>query len=355
MTQPLVSVCMPAFNAGRFIDEAISSLLSQTFRDFELLIVDDGSSDETLNIAERHAASDNRVKVLQNNRNRGLVYTRNRLLKAASGSLIASADADDVFAHTRLQQQVDFMSAHADIGVVGGNVQFRDEAGKAIREPSNLDQADAAIRFFLMLGPCIWNTVTVYRKELLCKVGGYQDGLDGGAEDYDLWCRLSKITKFANLKSILATVHVHEASVTANEDATTSNIYDIARPMLSEYLGRDIARDDAKDLILLFWNGLGTRTDFSNVLELARALNRVAAERESPNTYGLLKQRMHDALWKQGQAEVYANPRQSLDAIRFALTLRPVGFAKASFAKYLARLATPDWIRSAVKSRRGSL
>ncbi len=355
MTQPVVSVCMPAFNAGRFIDEAIASLLTQTFADFELLIIDDGSSDDTLNIAERHAASDTRVKVLRNDRNRGLVYTRNRLLKEASGSLIASADADDVFANTRLQQQVDFMRAHADVGAVGGNVQFRDEAGKAIREPSDLDQDDAEIRFFLMLGPCIWNTVTIYRKELLTKVGGYQGCLDGGAEDYDLWCRLSKTTKFANLKSILATVHVHEASVTANEEATKSNIYDVARPMLSEYLGRDIDRDEAKDLILLFWNGLGTRTDISNVLALARTLNTVAAERESPKTYRLLKQRMHDALWKQGQAEVYANRRQSLDAIRFALSLSPIGFARGSFATYLARLATPNWIRSAVKSRRGSI
>ena len=354
MTQPVVSICMPAFNAGRFIDQAISSLRAQTFEPFELLILDDGSNDLTWEIARRHETSDSRIRVLRNDRNRGLVYTRNRLLEEASAGLIAAADADDVFEATRLQQQVDFLRTHNDVGVVGGNVRFRDEAGAATREPSKLDQADAAIRFFLLLGPCLWNTVTTYRKEPLLRVGGYRNGFDSGAEDYDLWCRLSRITKLANLSSILATVNIHDKSVTASEDATKSNIYGVAKPMLSDYLGRDVALNDAKDLILLFWNGLGTRSDISNMLALACLLKTTAKQREQRDTYRLLATRMHDALWKQAQAGVYANRRQSMAAMKLALSLCPLAVTNSTFPKYLLRWLTPDWIRGAVKSHLGA-
>ena len=350
MTQPALSICMPAFNAGPFIDQAIASLREQTFDDFELLIVDDGSEDETGGIARRHAAVDSRVRVLVNDGNKGLVYTRNRLLAEAACPLVALADADDVFAATRMQQQVSFLHANSDVGVVGGNVEFRDAHGNATAEPSNLYQEDAAIRFFLMLGPCIWNTVTMYRKELLQQIGGFGQGLDRGAEDYDLWCRLSKITKFANLKSILASVHVHPGSVTANEDATKSNIYGIAQPMLSQYLGREVSLTDAKDLVLLFWNGLGTRADFANVIELAQDLKQNATTRENSETYALFAARLHESLWNLGTTNVYSNRAQSFKVMSRAMRLKPMAAFNPRAAKYFLQLLTPDWLRQAVKS-----
>lgn len=347
---PLVSVCMPAFNAGQYLDAAITSIRKQTFKDFELLILDDGSTDDTLKIARRHADQDSRIQVFENERNRGLVYTRNRLLAAASGKLIAAADADDVFVDTRLERQVQFLDSHSDVGIVGSNVCFCDATGNEVRQPSNLHTHDEHIRFFLMLGPCVWNTVTMYRTRLLKAVGGYDEGLDNGAEDYDMWCRLSKFTKFANLPEVLATVHVHVGSVTSNDERTKSNIYDVATPVLSEYLDRQIPRNDVKDLLLLFWHGLGTKPDVSNVLSLAKELRRVAARKETSATYRVFASRLHQAVLILGQAEIYTNRQQSFEAIKLGIRLNPMSITHPSLIKYLMRFAIPPGVRNMLKS-----
>jgi glycosyltransferase involved in cell wall biosynthesis len=119
---PLVSVTMPAYNAERTIAEAIESILTQEFRDFELIIVDDGSSDGTASIIGRYAKTDQRIVKLTNQDNQGIARSRNKALAAAKGQYIACLDSDDVAEPSRLRMQLEFMAKNPDCVLVGSDL-----------------------------------------------------------------------------------------------------------------------------------------------------------------------------------------------------------------------------------------
>ena len=350
--KPAVTICMPAFNAGRFIRKAIDSLISQTFSNYELIIIDDGSYDRTWQIARQYANVDQRIRLFRNDTNQGLVYTRNRCIKMAKSPFIALADADDIFDPLRIERQMQFMNANPDVGVLGANVSFIDESGVPVREPSRLYLDDKKIRFFLMLGPCIWNTVTMYRHDLLLDVGGYRQGFDSGAEDYDLWSRLLKVTNFANLDMILASVHVHSSSVTANGIEIEQNISRIARDMLSEYLDVNLSYEAVEDLLTLFCHGLGQQKDVSQAFGIALMIKDKAERVEAPDTYKRLCQKMNVAFWIQARSQIYLNRKQSLELTLSALLLAPGMILTTEFAKYVFRWLIPDRLRLWLKSKR---
>ena len=118
--QPKISVVMPAYNAENYIREAIDSILAQTFRDFEFLIIDDGSTDHTVEIIRSY--SDSRIRLYQNERNMGVAATLNRGLDLARGEYIARMDADDISLPERFAKQAAYMDAHPDVAVCGSNI-----------------------------------------------------------------------------------------------------------------------------------------------------------------------------------------------------------------------------------------
>ena len=115
----LVTVLLPVYNGGPFLPRVLASLLAQTWRDFEVLVIDDGSSDGSAEIAAAHARSDPRVRVLRNERNLGLARTLNRGLDEARSPLVARQDVDDLSHPERLARQVAFLEAHAEVALVG--------------------------------------------------------------------------------------------------------------------------------------------------------------------------------------------------------------------------------------------
>ena len=128
MNAPLISVCMPVYNAKRYLGEAVESILSQTFRDFEFLIIDDGSTDRSLAILQRYAAQDARIR-LSSEPNAGYVVRLNEMLHQARGDLIARMDADDVALPERFARQVEFLRSHPEVDVVGGAHENIDSKG----------------------------------------------------------------------------------------------------------------------------------------------------------------------------------------------------------------------------------
>lgn len=348
MSTPQVSVCMPAYNVGRFVSTAIASILNQTFTDFELLVVDDGSTDDTW-IKASAFSSDPRLRLIRNTPNRGLIYTRNLLLSESRGAYIALADADDIFVSNRIERQLGYMLAHPEAAVVGGNVDYVDPDGKPVGALTALPQDSDAVRFFLMLGPCLANTVTMYRRQAVEAVGGYRAGFDAGAEDYDLWCRLSKFADVVNLPDHLATMHVYPQSVTNSGQGHKHNIYPVAREQLAEYLSVDLSFDDARDLIVFFWHGLDRNADPMRVLTLVQILQEKASERENSVVNRELMRRTNDALWIYAQSIVYSSPAASVLAMKRAVSYRPSLLATRSFAKYLRQLLTPSWLRTGVR------
>jgi glycosyltransferase involved in cell wall biosynthesis len=324
---PTVSICVAAFNAERFLGRALDSLLRQTFRDFEVVVVDDGSSDRTAEIASEYAEIDERVRVLRNEANRGLVFTRNRCLSEARSAFLAIADADDISEANRLAAQLSFLEDHPDVGAVGADVILIDEHD---RETGLLPQqfygADD-VRFFLLFGPCLHNPTTIYRRDVLEQVGGYSDGFDGGAEDYDLWTRLSAFTKLENLKEPLVRYRRHATSVTADRTRVDENIFAISARAIGNYASIQVTPNEGR----IFHQWLikqGMEPLQSNVaLRIARVVLKVAEERERPGTLKRLREMLADSAWTQAEYLIYRDKRLSRELAAFANQLEPHAIA----------------------------
>jgi len=210
---PLVSVLLPVFNGERYLREAVDSVLAQGFTDVELLIVDDGSTDRSLEIARAYERSDRRVQV-RTRENRGLVATLNELLAWAQGEFVARMDADDVCLPDRLQRQVDFLRAHADVVCVGGDHVLIDEHGRSLTTVRTLtDDVDIQREALRGTGTLCHPTVTM-RTAAVRAMGGYRAPYYP-AEDLDLWLRLGEIGKLANLREPVLRYRVHAGSISS--------------------------------------------------------------------------------------------------------------------------------------------
>ena len=132
-SMPLLTVLMPVYNAEKFLAESINSILSQTYSDFELLILDDGSTDNSLKIIEAYAKEDKRIKILVNKTNQGEAKCRNRLLKNSKTEFIAWMDADDISLEDRLQTQMDFLKQNPKIDAVGVQYSAFGSSGNLLR------------------------------------------------------------------------------------------------------------------------------------------------------------------------------------------------------------------------------
>lgn len=206
MSQPLVSVAMIVCNVDRFLAEAIESILRQTFRDFEFIIVDFGSTDDSKSIIARYAASDCRIK-FHEIPYCGLAEARNTACSLAQGEFLAIMDADDVALPERLEWEVDFMETHPDVGVVGGAVEWIDPAGRSLRKmPRPLRDCD--IRSALLHYSAFWQSSVLMRTNAFILAGGYRIPF-ASAEDYDLWLRIAERFKIANLEEVVLKYRIH--------------------------------------------------------------------------------------------------------------------------------------------------
>jgi glycosyltransferase involved in cell wall biosynthesis len=196
---PLVSVVMPVYNAERFLAEAIESVLAQTYPHFELVLVDDGSHDGSPRIAREYAAKDPRVRALRNERNLGIVKTRNRAFAEASPQAVyfAVLDSDDVCLPQRLERQVEFLERHPDHALVGGHTLIIDERGAEIGYRRYPDSHERIRRAITRYNPIAQPTVMI-RRSALDAVGTYDERYPR-CQDYDLWLRMAARFKLANL------------------------------------------------------------------------------------------------------------------------------------------------------------
>jgi hypothetical protein len=212
MDGPVVSVVMPVFNGERFLREAIDSILSQTFSDFEFIIINDGSTDGTASILDSYVGSDPRVQVYHQ-QNKGVTQSRNRACGLARGKYLAQIDADDIAVRDRLQWQIEFMEKHAEIGVVGGAVELIDSAGSVL-DCWHYPVENEEIKGALLLHNTLASPAVVIRKEAFLSVGGYRRPFDRRAEDYDLWLRIADRWRLANLEAVVLKYRIHPDQAT---------------------------------------------------------------------------------------------------------------------------------------------
>jgi glycosyltransferase involved in cell wall biosynthesis len=195
--KPKVSINMATYNRGQYLSEAIDSVLNQDFTDWELIIVDDGSTDNTQEVILPYLR-DERIKYFKNEKNLGICLTRNRALEKSAGEYIAVLDSDDVWlAKDKLSQQVDFLDFNYDYVLVGTGVVVIDEKGKEIKRYLN-PEATVPIKNSLLAKNSFAHSSVLYRRETAIKLGAYPLNLNG-IEDYDLWLRLGSKYKLHNL------------------------------------------------------------------------------------------------------------------------------------------------------------
>lgn len=207
MKIPLISVILPVYNCEEFLPEAIESILTQSFIDFEFLIIDDGSTDHTQDVIKKYASKDHRIQAILNNYNIGIALSLNIGLANSRSPLIARMDADDVALPDRLSCQYDFMQTHPEVSVCGSALQLYENTNIIWRPPRSHEEIITSMLF----ENCLFHPTILFRKDVILKsVGGYRSQFSG-AEDYDLWQRLSKLPSinFSNIQDILLLYRSH--------------------------------------------------------------------------------------------------------------------------------------------------
>jgi hypothetical protein len=238
----MVSVLMPVLNGGAFLRPAIDSVLAQRGPTFELLIVDDGSTDGSLELAE--GIPDARVQVIRNARRAGLAAALNVGLARARGELIARLDADDVAHPARLERQVDFLRSHPRIALVGSRARLIDESGATIGMVERCRE-EVSVRWYCLFdNPFIHSSVMFRRAEVFGALGGYDESLRL-CEDWALWARVLERHGACNLDEPLVDYRFSAASITGAIESSPSHP---RRPLLEEITMRLIARHTAQAL-----------------------------------------------------------------------------------------------------------
>jgi glycosyltransferase involved in cell wall biosynthesis len=201
MKQPTVSVIMPAYNSEKYISLAIESILQQSFTDFELIIVDDCSKDNTWNIIKDYANKDRRILAIKNNQNIGISDNRNKAISLSKGKYIAPLDNDDWSYSERLQKQVEFLNKNQDIGILGCCTEIYDETFTKILNKTNFFSDDLNLKKNIFRQIPFSHSGIMYRREIA--IENPYNGKLNTAEDYDFFFRAGIKYKFANLPDVL--------------------------------------------------------------------------------------------------------------------------------------------------------
>jgi glycosyltransferase involved in cell wall biosynthesis len=207
-----VSVVMPVYNAGKYLHQSIDSVLAQTLHDFELICIDDGSTDGSPEVLQAYASRDARILVLQNERNLGVAVSRNTGMTVARGEYIAIQDADDVSLPQRLERQVAYLQATPAISVLGTAMLVVDEHEVALRHWPAFE-TDVVLRCLLLVMNPLAHPSVVLRRRVIQEIGGYQKSM-AAAEDYEILVRAAAVCKFANLPEVLVRYRQHSMQAT---------------------------------------------------------------------------------------------------------------------------------------------
>ncbi len=247
MNSVKLSVVMPACNAEQYISEAIESILYQTFKDFEFVIIDDASIDNTWTIIQKHARNDNRIIPLKNKDNLKLSRTLNKGIAVSKGKYIARMDADDISVKDRFQKQFDYMERNPEVGILGGTMELRDINNRIIGK-RQYSLTDRQIRKMIYRYCPFCHPSIMIRKSVLDQAGGY-DGKWNPAEDYDLYFRIGKYSRFANLEDILLRYRVIPMSMTTG---LTNEMYFKTLNIRKKYSNDDFYKMSLFDKVYTF-------------------------------------------------------------------------------------------------------
>jgi len=208
---PKLTVLLPIYNVAPYLDQAIESVLSQTFKDFEFLIIDDGSTDDSVAIVEKY--TDSRIKLVKHTVNKGLIATLNEGLALAKGEYIARIDGDDLWSSPdKLQMQFSYLHAHSDCVLIGTAATAIDADGHFLYNML-VPITDEDIQLKMLATNCFFHPSVVFNKKVALELGGFLTS-DLYVEDYSLWLRMGRTHTLSNIDKPLLSYRVHTSGVT---------------------------------------------------------------------------------------------------------------------------------------------
>ena len=207
----LVSVILPAYNAQDTIAESIDSILNQSFRDFELIVINDGSTDATEKVIAQY--DDSRIRYFANPGNQGLIYTLNRGLELSQGKYIARMDADDISLPARFEKQVRILEEHPEIIVCGTQIKGFG-LSKASKYIFTAKEKSGELKYWLLKYPCFAHPSVMIRRQVLTEHHICYDKDYLHAEDYKLWVDLSSYGDFYNIQEVLLRYRISDTQIT---------------------------------------------------------------------------------------------------------------------------------------------
>lgn len=323
VADPRVSVVMAAYNVALYIEQAVTSILQQTYTDFELIVIDDGSTDGTWEVLERLASQDARIRLARNLENMGISHTRNRLTEMARGDLIAVMDSDDWCLLDRLEKQVTYLDQYPEVGVVGGQILYYwEKDGKYSPSYPLFALTPGHAAWTLHFSRPVLHPTVMMRRSLLVDIEGYRPEFDV-AHDCDLWQRLSHHTKFANLPDIVVYYRRHESNITRRRrNQGYEQAASIAQRSIEATLGTHVPLEDMMCLMRMYdaeprqIGGLSRR-----MCQLVRRFGQTTPV--TPDEWRLVK---HDAattiLWMARRQTPWS--RHGAPAFCYAMRLDPV-------------------------------
>jgi len=200
---PEITVLMPVYNGEKYVGKAIESILIQSFKNFEFLIINDGSTDNSQMIINSY--NDPRIVLINNKKNIGLVGSLNLGIKLSKGEFVARMDADDISLSSRLSEQLCFLKCNKNIGVCGTWVRVIGCTKKVNKLPLHDDE----IKYYMLFSSPFAHSSVMFRKDVIIKNNIQYNNLFSEAEDYELWFQLGKYTQFANIPRVLLYYRVH--------------------------------------------------------------------------------------------------------------------------------------------------
>lgn len=236
---PLVSVLMPVYNSDKYVKQAIDSILQQSYKEFELIIVNDGSKDNSLSIIKSY--NDQRIKLISNPENKGLIYCLNFGITQCKGKYIARMDADDISLPERLQEQVKYMELNPNVGVCGCDyIQFKNATEKRHKADVDYD----TILSYMIFNCSIVHPSLIIRKSVLESLDTVFNMDFKHAEDYELWSRLIFETKFSAVSKVLFKYRLHEQQVTEVNKQAQIKTANLVRKIFLQKIGFNFSDDE---------------------------------------------------------------------------------------------------------------
>jgi glycosyltransferase involved in cell wall biosynthesis len=255
----LVSVLIPVYNASEFLKEAVSSILNQSFLDIEVILVDDCSTDNSVELIK--SFTDQRIRIVELAENRGIGGALNVGLAIATGKYILRMDADDIALPDRIAKQVEFMENHPEIGVSGALAQFFDGAN------FNSSIPQEQLKPNLLLDCVFAHPTVIIRKSIL---DSYGIEFSGYLEDYELWVKLSSLTEFGLLSEVVLQYRRSENQFTATNLEKRTNEANKIRAMFAEkWLGRSLSSIEFQ---MVSAGGFNPNPNISQVIDLCEEL-----------------------------------------------------------------------------------